>query len=450
MQTHDISAPWAQIKEALGEKIGTELDADELQAELQKYLDYGVPADQAVRTILRHHGVAGAAPGPVVPASNGERVQLANLPGNVPAVNLMARIISLNTKTVQARGEAKEIYWGMLGDETATRSFTSWKPLEGLEKGDVIAVQGAYTKEWRGEVQINFGDRTMFEKQADDAIPKTPETFRDVDIAEISAGDRGIQVTGRILDISSRQVNVQGESKTIFGGTIADETGKIEFTAWSDPGIETDQIVSIAGGYVRAYRGVPQLNFDSDATIKPADVELPDADTLADTPPVELCTLMEHGGNDVTVVATLLEVRDGSGLVFRDPETNRVVHGSQIKDDCVPDLRIKGVLDDGTAAMSLIANKELTEALLGKNLEECQAMAKEAFRSEVVQEKLQATLTGRVYKVQGNVLVDEFGAMFIARSVRPFAAECEEEAQTLMDQLEGDGATVAAPETEVL
>ncbi len=423
----------AQIQESLQ---GKDVDMTEVQAELQKYLDYGVPADQAIRTILRHHGV-GTTPAATTPVPTGERVPLADVPGNLPAVNLLARVISINTKTVQARGEDKEIVWGMLGDETATRAYTSWRPLEGIEKGDVLAISGAYTKEWRGEIQINFGDRTTLEKKDDAALPKTPEVFRDVTIGELNAGLRGIRITGRILDISSRQVNVQGEPKTIYGGTIADETGKVEFTAWSDPGLQADQIVTIEGGYVRAYRGVPQFNFDSDAKITPADVELPDADTLADTPPVALHTLMEHGGNDVTVVATLLEVRDGSGLVFRDPETNRVVHGSQITPESTPDLRIKGVLDDGTAAMSVIVNKELTETLLGKTLEECQAMAKEAFRSEIVQEKLQEVLTGRVYKVQGNVLVDEFGAMFIARTFKPFELDTASEAQALLDTMGG-------------
>ncbi len=436
MQTHDIAESFSKIEGALKDKIDAGLDVDELKAELQKYLDYGVPADQAVRTILRHHGVNGTpAPSPAAAVNTGERVPLTDLPGNVPAVNLTARVISLNTKTVHARGEEKEIYWGMLGDETATRAYTSWRPLEGIEKGDVLNIQGAYTKEWRGEVQVNFGDRTVVEKADPDAIPATPETFREVAIGELQAGDRGLQITGRILDIGTRQITVQGEAKTIWEGSIADETGKVTFTAWSDPGLEADQTVTIQGGYVRAFRGIPQFNFDSDATITPADVELPDAETLADAAVVPLHKLVENGGNDVTVIATLLEVRDGSGLVFRDPETNRVVHGSQITDECTPDLRIKAVLDDGTAAFSMIVNKELTEQLLGKDLATCQQLAKDAFRSEVIQEMLQEQLTGRIVKVQGNVLVDEFGATMLARTVALHETDTATVAQELLDQL---------------
>lgn len=430
MQTQETTAPhFDQITRALADKIGSELDEDDLRDEFQKYLDYGVPPDQAVRTILRHHGAPGNAP---APSQNQERVQLADLKPDTPYVNILARVLTIQTRTVTARGEEKQIVTGMLGDETASRAYTSWRPLEGIEKGDVLEVQGAYTKEFRNEVQVNFGDRCQIAKKGDEALPKAPDTFRPTSIGDLEIGLRGLEVTARVLDISTKEVNVQGEPKTIWTGTLADETGKVEFTAWSDPGLEKDQTVTIQGGYVRGFRGMPQFNFDDDATITPSDKELPDADTLADTPPVALHTLVDKGANDVTVVATLLEVRDGSGLVFRDPETNRVVRGSNITDESIPDLRIKGVLDDGTAALNLIANRELTEDLLGKNLDEARAMAKEAFRSEIVQEKLQEMLTGRVFKARGNVLVDEYGAMFIARSLAPYTPELAAEAQELI------------------
>lgn len=438
MQLHTDAAPhFEQIKQALQDKIGTELDEADLKDEFQKYLDYGVPPDQAARTILRHHGVGGAP----VQAQNTDpdqpRVKLADAPGNSPFVNLLARVVSYNTKTVNARGEEKEIVWGMLGDETATRPYTAWRPLEGVQVGDVLDIKGAYTKEWKGETQINLGDRTQVEKADADAVPKVTTELRDATVAELTPGLRGVRVTGRILDVAPRDITVQGESKTIYGGTLADESGKIEFTAWSDMGLVADSVVTIAGGYVRTYRGTPQFNFDQDATVTPADVTLPDADTLADTPPVPLYDLVEQGGNDVSVVATLLEVRDGSGLVFRDPESNRVVTGSAITPQCTPDLRVKGVLDDGTAAMNLIANRALTEKLLGKTLEQCQKEAQDAYRGEVIQEQLQEKLAGRTYKVRGNVLVDEFGAMFIAKAITPYNGDLEIEAKALLARLDG-------------
>ena len=443
MQPQTETAPhFEQITRALQDKIGEGLDEADLRDEFQKYLDYGVPPEQAVRTILRHHGAAGG-PAPVArDQGNQERAKLADVPGNVPFVNLLVRVLSHNVKTVQARGEDKEIVWGMLGDETASRPFTSWRPLEGIEKGDVLRISGAYTKEWRGEVQIQFGDRCQIEKAEDEDLPKAPETFRAVQVADLQPGDRGVELTARILDVQSREVNVQGEPKTIFGGSLADESGKIEFTAWSDLGLEAGTAVTIQGGYVRAYRGTPQFNFDDDATIKPAEADLPPAKELAVTTATPLWKLMDQGGNDVTVVATLLEVRDGSGLVMRCNEDgcNRVLQAGACrlhhKQAGRPDLRIKGVLDDGTGAVNLIANRKLTEQLLGKDLEQCQKEAQEAFRPEIIQEQLQEKLAGRLFQATGNVLVDEYGAMFLARTVDVATLDTEAEAQALHDAME--------------
>jgi len=439
--TTDPAPHFETLTRALQDKIGTEIDEADLRAEFEKYLEYGVPVDQAVKTILRHHGVqAGMAPSsPAGGAPGQERTPLDQVPSNVPYVNLLVRLVTKNTKTVQARGEEKEIVWGLVGDETGTAPFTSWRPLEGLEKGDVIAVQGAYTKEFRGELQINFGDRCRIEKKEPDALPKVLTVFQEVRIGGIAEGQRGLRVTGRILDVASREVNVQGEPKTIYGGTIADESGKIEFTSWHDHGLEADQVVTIEGGYVRSYRGVPQFNFDEEATVTAAEADLPPAEALDKAQHVSLGQLSERGGgNDVAVVASLLEVRQGSGLVFRCPHEgcSRVLVSGQCrlhgKGEGAADLRIKGILDDGTGSVNLVAGREITEALLGKDIDACLKEAKEAFRHEIVQEQLEERITGRVYEVRGNVLSDEYGLMFLARTMTPFKEDTEKAAEALV------------------
>jgi replication factor A1 len=441
MNAQTETAPhFETLTRALQDKIGKEIDLQELKDEFEKYLEYGVPADQAVRTLMRHHGAAA----PIAPAvvQTDERTTLRACPPNVPYVNLLVRLLSLNRKTVQARGEEKEIFWGLLGDETGTASYTSWRPLEGLAKGDVIAVQGAYTKEFRNELQVNFGDRTKLEKKDASALPKTPVEWVDAQVGELKEGLRGIRVTARILDVQPRTVTVQGESKTLWGGSLADSTGKAEFTSWHDHKLVADTVVTIEGGYVRSYRGVPQLNFDSDATVKPLKGEFPSAKELAHSTTVSLGELVERGGgSDVRAVATLLEIRPGSGLVFRCPQDgcSRVLQGGHCrihgKGEGVPDLRIKGVLDDGTGAVSVIVGRETTEALLGKNLEACIEQAKEAFRFEVVQEELEEKLTGRVYAVEGNVLSDDYGLMFLARSFIAFGEDAESVAAQLIADL---------------
>ena len=85
--------------------------------------------------------------------------------------------------------------------------------------------------------------------------------------------------------------------------------------------------------------------------------------------------LIENGGAvGIRVRGVLIDIKKGSGLVLRCPDCNRVtqkgmcmVHG---KVQGKHDLRIKGVLDDGTGAVTVILGKELTEKLSGKTMEE--------------------------------------------------------------------------------
>ncbi len=448
MQTQAQIAPHLEkLTRALGDKVGTEVSEDDLRAEFEKYLEYGVPVDQAIKTILRHHGVQGGpAAAPTGPnLDNQERVLLADVPGGVPYVNLLVRFVTLNTKSVMARGEEKQIYWGLLGDESGTKPYTSWRPLEGLEKGDVVAIKGAYTKEFNGETQINFGDRCRLEKRDASELPEVQQEVRDVTVAELQPGLRGFRVKGRILDVNEREVVARGEPKKLWSGQFADETGKVEYTSWHDHGLEPGQAVTVEGGYIRSFRGVPQFNFDADAKIEKAASGLPPVEELDQSPVVRLAEVIDRANaNDITVVATLLEVRPGSGLVFRctDSSCSRVLVSGQCRlhgkadDGGVPDLRIKAVIDDGTGAINMVAMRDITEALAGKNLDTCLTEARNAMRYEIIQDQLAEKLTGRVFEMRGDARSDDFGPMFITRSMAEHKPDVMAEARTLLAELD--------------
>lgn len=433
MQQHDIGPHLDELTRALGDKVGSSVQKEELEAELKKYLEYGVPPQEAVRTILRHHGESPQAPA----AGTSGRQPLADVAANNPNVDLLVRLHTMNTRTVTARGEEKEIIWGLIGDETASVPYTSWRPLEGLEKGDVIEVKGAYTKEFRGELQVNFGDRTQIAKKDADELPQQPTEFRAVTIGDLKEGMRGFKVTGRFLTVGTKEVQVQGEPKTLWTGFFADPTGKVEFTCWDDLDLKEDSVVTIEGGYVRGFRGVPQLNFDKEATIAPFDGDFPPAEELDVVHTWTVKQLTDKGDvGDAILRATLLEVRPGSGLVFRDPETKRVVPGGA--DGSEPDLRIKFILDDGTDSVQCVVGRSETERLLGKDLDQCLEEAKAAFPNgdELIVRQLEDKLTGRVFLAEGFARKDEYGVMFIARSLEESTEDTAKEAEALLAEME--------------
>ena len=143
----------------------------------------------------------------------------------------------------------------------------------------------------------------------------------------------------------------------------------------------------------------------------------------------------------MAVRGVVLDVRETSGLVFRCPEDGckRVlqggacmVHGSV---EGQPDLRIKGVIDDGTGAISMILGREPTQKLLGKELEQCVEQARERMGTEFVREELIEKLVARPLVVEGNVMSDDFGLTMIGRRAKVLDIDVKLEAQKLLEEM---------------
>jgi replication factor A1 len=418
------------------------VDRDTIARELDEYLNvYRVPLGTAKESIVKKHG---GSPG-ALEASVFRK--LSDLRPDEPSVDLLVRVVAVNTKTISVDGNEKDIVYGILGDDTGTLQFTAWDAARfSYEKGNVLRIVSAYTKGWNDEVQVNLGDRAAITREEDGALPPPPQGAAAVvggeaKVSDLRAGMRGLDLKFRILDVAPRQVNVKGEEKTVWSGSLADETGLIEFSSWHDFGLEAGEVVHLQGGYIRTWRGVPQLSFDGRDDLEKLDpTALPDADDLAQETLVSIDDLERRGGaHSVAVNGIMIEVREGSGLVFRCEECRRVVrkgtcsiHG---RVESTPDLRVKGVVDDGTGSLSVIINREMTEQLLGKTLEECKALAQEAFDSEVIRDLLVDRLVAKPVKVTGNVVSDDFGLMMIVRDVSDVKVDVKGEAEDLLSGL---------------
>jgi replication factor A1 len=428
--------------EDIARVLGDEVDRDMIARELDEYLNvYRVPLGTAKESIVKKHG------GNPQALSASVFRKLTDLRPDEPSVDLLVRVVSANPKTIQVDGKEKEIVYGILGDDTGTLQFTAWDAARfPYQKGEVVRIVSAYTKGWNDEVQVNLGDRAAISRDEDDALPPPPTgaasvTGGEVKVRDLRAGMRGLDISFRVLDVEERKVNVKGEEKTVWSGTLADETGKTEFSSWHDFDLSPGDAVRLRGGYIRTWRGVPQLSFDGrDDLEKLEDDAMPPVERLDVDNVVSIEDLERRGGApSVAVEGIVIEVREGSGLVFRCNECRRVVrkgscsvHG-QVEN--TPDLRIKAVVDDGTGSLSVIVNREITERLLGKTLDECKALAQEAFDSEVVRDLLVDRLVARPVRMAGNVVSDDFGLMMIVREVTDHKVDVKEEAANLLQEL---------------
>src|SRR3970040_2221508 len=151
------------ILRALGDKVSEE----EVERELGNYLNvYRVSLDTAKRSIVKKHG------GNPADLSLGVTKTVRELVPGDPSVSLLARIVSVNEKEIETEGGSKAILFGFLGDPTGTAPYTVWNP-EGiaLAKGEVVRIQNAYTKEFKGRVEVNLGNRATVAKEDADLLP---------------------------------------------------------------------------------------------------------------------------------------------------------------------------------------------------------------------------------------------------------------------------------------
>ena len=436
MEIKNLAPHVEEITRALGGKLSEE----EIAEELQKYVDvYHLSIPMAKRTIIKKHGGDVAAFSPMF------QRKLAELRPNEPVVDFIAKVLSANSKEVQAKGERKNIVFGFLGDDTTTLPYTAWEESLGLQKGDVISVRGAYTREYQGRVQVNFGNRVTIKKEdpstmGDIQIAQGPP--RSAEIGQLREGMGYVEVKGRLLTVDSREVTVQGETKQIFSGVIADASGKVQFTAWSDFKLRQGEVVKISKATVKAWRGIPQLNFDDRAEVVVVKERFPSLEELQKSGVNMISEIASRGGAmDASVRGVLVEIREGSGLIMRCPECKRAlqkgtckVHG---RVEGYPDLRVKAILDDGTGAVGVVIGRELSEKLLETTLDEAMQKAKQAMNFEVVRDMMDERLALKVITASGSITADAYGLSMIVKEADLAAVDAKQEAEKLLVELEG-------------
>ncbi|MBI4393368.1 MAG: hypothetical protein HY556_06185 [Euryarchaeota archaeon] len=432
MRTQEELAPHVrEIIRALEDKP----QETEIATELERFMEFGIPLQQAKREIIRNHG-GGA---------YGVRRTLDSLTGPENSVHLLVKILTVNPKEVTVAGEKRAIFYGLLGDETRVLPYTAWRDFQ-LEKGAVVKVLNAYATVWQEAPQINLGDRTTIAPSDETITPPErvrPPTERKVE--QLESGLNNVSIIGRVMGLFQKTVESKEGTKGITSGVLVDETGRVPFTVWGAVQFKDNDVIRVRGAYVKSWRGAPNLNVNDGSGIEVLEqIVLPGIDVLAKEPTRSIGEIARVGGaTGVAVEGTLLEIKQGSGLVFRCGQCNRVlqkrecrVHG---KVDGVPDLRVKGVLDDGTGVLTAFIGRPLTEKLIGRTLDECQQMARDAMSPDVIQTEMIAKLAAKPLRVTGNVTSDEFGLMLIATGAEPLSivsASLADEARSILSRLE--------------
>ena len=421
------------------ENISTNIDVDrsKIQEELEKLLDFRVPMDEAKRTIIRKFRSTSM---PVM--------KVKDITAGLKGFEVIGRIIDVTEKNVNLRGKETVIFSGTLADEDGACSFTAWNDFS-LKSGDVIHIKNAYSRSWHNRSEVNIGERSYVDKLPDDALPSINELTKTPikKICDVSNTDLSVSSMAVILEFSHRNVNVKGEELTIVEGVIADETAKLPFTSWIPlDGLDIGNSIRFENASVRMFRGVPSLNFNDNTTITTIDTSTEELlftfESVNITPkPISISEITTKDGMfDVVALGNIISIQPGSGIITRCPECNRViqknicrVHGAV---EGIKDMRIKAILDDGTGAVSVMLDRELSEIVYGKSMVEAEDIIQKTMSQDAVFGDMKQILTGKYLAVRGNTSSTEFGIMLVASSAWAPEHDIEMRISVLKERLE--------------
>ena len=184
-------------------------------------------------------------------------------------------------------------------------------------------------------------------------------------------------------------------------GLLGDETGRTKFVSWMSADlhrIEEGKSYLFENIVTNEWQGKISVSFNKTSKIIEIDDDIEVGDTTS-----------EYTG-------ALVNIKNGSGLIKRCKLCNRALksgvcqeHGSV---DGKYDLRILGVLDDGTSTQDILLGLDATIALWGTSLDEAKTSAVEALDADVVLDKMRTDLLGRYYTVSGS----DMGGMMLVKS----------------------------------
>jgi replication factor A1 len=360
-------------------------------------------------------------------------------------IEIIARLVTLERREVTRRsdGSRRPLLSGLLTDGTATLRFTWWDPpREGIERGTVLRAAGVEVREFRGRPELTFTWKTRVAPASEVELPRvTGDELPLKSLGDLAAAEEGFRVRVRVVRVQPKSVTVGDERRVVHEGLLADRTGTIAFSSWSDFQLRSGVTIQVAGGYLRTFRGRVQLVLDERSTVTRIEAgDLPDAAEFLHAIPKSIARVEDEGGGEtIAVEGIVVGLLPPSGLVYRCPTCRRSIQGGICRVhgrvEGQPDLRARIVLDDGTGALTVNAGRPETERLWGVTLAEARAKLRDQPDPALLEGHLFETLLGRRLRVRGQGSKDDFGVTVQPESIEPVEVDLDAAATELSARL---------------
>ncbi|MCE8423172.1 MAG: hypothetical protein J5U16_04495, partial [Candidatus Methanoperedens sp.] len=199
--------------------LAIEIDSDKLAADLKRLLEFRVPVEEAKRSLIKKYGG-----GEKSIAKKLKDIAIGDL-----NIEVTAHILEITKRIITVKKAEKTIFSGILGDETAARSFTAWNDL-GLNVGDHVNISQAYVRNWEDRPEVNLGNRSKVIKLST-KIDIAPTGIKKK-ISDLRDGDVNVESVFTVLKVEFHEINTKDGIKNILNGIAADHNTKVPFTSW--------------------------------------------------------------------------------------------------------------------------------------------------------------------------------------------------------------------------
>ena len=208
------------------------------------------------------------------------QLPIADLKAGMGNVNIRCQVLEVGSpRQFQRRDGSGEgvVRTLQVGDKSGRTRVSLWgehvQAAEGLQPGDALLLEHAYTREYQGRVDVNLGARGLL-KRLDEPVEFQPHY---TPIAELGLNS-SYTVRGEVSGLGEvREFTRQdGGNGRVGGFYISDGTGRVRVTLWNEKAellkaISLGQVVEVVDGYARqGSSGEVELSVDWRGEVRPA------------------------------------------------------------------------------------------------------------------------------------------------------------------------------------
>ncbi len=341
-------------------------------------------------------------------------VKISAINSVLPDLALLAKIVSIQQKSIKNEKGESVYYYGILGDETGTMPFTAWTFSSTLRAGDVIEISHASSREYNGAIRLNLDSRTQVVMKPGSDI-EVKRSYSDKKIRDLSLREPFVTVTGRISNIVEKEKEKDGEKLKIWYADLEDDTAVIRITSFRQE-LKDNDTVKIVGAKVSEYNGKLRLTVSEKNPIEHVDLDFKIGLRLSNIANIHAAV------SGISIACIVVNLGQKSGIIKRCKTCKKKVDEDICEehplDGVYKDLFAYFTAEDGTGYVHCTSGRTPLENILGLapgSLEDQELTNSRVFT------KLNQTLQGRAMIITGDFVNNETNMTLRARSIKPIS-----------------------------